>query len=409
MKANLPYTQQQIAEIRSWVKDCRTWPEARSVIESKTGKHPDNITRMNKKHGFWRSEKPPVSTQRSNDTMDASIELSDVQTVEEVIKLCGVDTEKWESKGFSVSKRQNGFGWSARFAKKKEPTDVNSLLEAFAEQAEKHAPAFPVKPIKTKTGDRLLEMSIPDLHLAKLCWGLETGHKDYDIKIAADLYRQAVSSLLASARDMNIGRILLPIGNDLMNSDNAAGTTTAGTPQAQSEDSRWKKTFMTACGLIVDAVEQLATEFPVDVVVVAGNHDQERCFYLGEYVKSWFRNHPNVNVDNSATQRKYYHFGSTLIGFTHGNEEKPAKLPLIMANEQKQKWSETTHHEWHLGHQHRTIVTEDVGCKVRWLPSLCPPDEWMAAKGYIGNDQAAEGFVYDRQSGLIASLYFRAS
>lgn len=420
------YTPELIAELRALVFDCETWLEARDLIVAKLGIHPDNATRMNRRHGFWKPSQSGGSVGSGSDaagqgtpntaastggvdSFSTDVQLSKAATLDEVIALCAVDTNVWESKGFNVRRGAKGFAWSARFAKREEVINVEELVAAFAERAAAHSPIFPgVKRVKQDPKGRLLEISVPDLHLAKLCWAQETGHQDYDIKIAADLFRKAVASIVESARGMGISRILFPIGNDLLNSDNAAGTTTAGTPQAQSEDSRWKKTYMTACDLIVEVVEELAAEFPVDVVVVAGNHDHERCFYLGQHVKAWFRQHPNVTVDNSAAQRRYYRFGQTLIGFTHGNEEKPERLPGIMANERRQLWAETAYHEWHLGHQHRQMVTEEIGTKIRWLPSLCPPDEWMASKGYIGNDQAAEGFVYDPVVGMIASVYFRA-
>lgn len=393
-----------------------TWVEARSALAAKLSLHPDTITRMRKRlaalgYEPWQeADNQQINTSVSGDTFDVDVPASKARTIEEVIELCKVDSSVWESKGFNVRRGNKGFAWSARFARKAvSTTTTEAMLESFAQKAAKHAPSFArVKPIKTPTSGRLLELSIPDLHLAKLCWAQETGHRDYDIKIAVDLYRKAVASILQSAEGMGVSRILLPIGNDLLNSDNAAGTTTAGTPQAQSEDSRWKKAFMTACDLIVETVESLASQYPVDVLVVAGNHDNERCFYLGQYVKSWFRSHPNVTVDNTPTQRKYYRFGATLLGFTHGNEEKSARLPGIMANERRALWAETQYHEWHLGHEHRAMLHEELGVKIRHLPSLCPPDEWMASKGYIGNDQAAEGFVFDLEKGMVASLYFRA-
>lgn len=345
----------------------------------------------------------------SSSPFNIDVETSDVRTLEEVVTLCKVDTDIWEPKGFTVTKRKTGFGWSARFAQRKGAIDWDRLGAAFEERVAKHAPSYSdAKRAKPAAAGRLLELGIPDLHLAKLCWSKETGHKDYDLRIAVDLYRKAVASLMQSAAGMGVSRILLPIGNDLLNSDNAAGTTTAGTPQAQSEDGRWKKAYMTACDLMVEVIEQLAADYPVDVVVVAGNHDHERSFYLGHYVKGWFHNHPNVTVDNSPTQRKYHRFGSTLIGYTHGNEENPRRLGLIMAQERPELWSATKHRVWHLGHLHREILTEDIGVKVQWLPSLCPADEWMASKGFIGNDQAAEAFVYDPIAGQIATLYFRA-
>ena len=106
-----------------------------------------------------------------------------------------------------------------------------------------------------------------------------------------------------------------------------------------------------------------------------------------------------MTVDCTPTLRKYVRYGSTLIGYTHGNEEKPADLPKIMAQERKSDWGETTYHEWRLGHNHRAKKVEfvsmdtDMGCEIRWLRSLSATDAWHYAKGYVGTRRAAESFL----------------
>ena len=41
-----------------------------------------------------------------------------------------------------------------------------------------------------------LELTIPDLHLGKLAWGHETGHGDYDVRIAERTFETAVAALI---------------------------------------------------------------------------------------------------------------------------------------------------------------------------------------------------------------------
>lgn len=48
-----PYSAKKIAQVRSWVKDCSTWLEARAIIVDKLGIHPDNATKMQRRHRFW--------------------------------------------------------------------------------------------------------------------------------------------------------------------------------------------------------------------------------------------------------------------------------------------------------------------------------------------------------------------
>lgn len=252
---------------------------------------------------------------------------------------------------------------------------------------------------------RLLEIAVMDVHFARLCWSKETRGADYDLKIAVEDYKDAVYGLASHAKANGVSRILLPLGNDHFNSDNLSGTTTKGTEQSQNEDGRWQKAFTTGCGVAVEVIETLAKEFEVDVVVVSGNHDFEKCYYMGEFVRAYFHNHPRVTVDNAPTQRKYYTFGTNLILFTHGDEEKHSNLPLIMATEMKEAWAKTTCREIHLGHYHQHKSMEMNGVRLRVISSLAASDSWSTSKGYVGNLRAAEAFLFDEKDGLIAQYY----
>jgi len=361
----------------------------------------------------------------------------DVKTLEDLLKVCEVDLNVWEVERYVVNKwaiaRKNkvpNITWVAGKAtgnvkddgkmtvqplyqikawlkRKTAEIRIDLLLKEFVRQASEHAPVRfnYLKRDGVSDNEKLVEISVPDLHLAKLCWSKETTNRDYDIKISANDFREANYSLFDRAKALGITRVLLPIGNDIFNSDNLQGTTTAGTPQAQSEDSRWQKTFSVGCDLVKEVVERFAVEFPVDVVIVAGNHDKERCYYLGQFLGAWFHNHPNVTINNAPSVRKYYSFGDVLLGFTHGHEEKLSDLPLTMATEKPTEWATAKCKEWHVGHTHTEISKEYKGTKVRVLPSLCPPDEWMTSKGYIGNVQTAQAFIYDAEAGLEAILY----
>jgi len=261
----------------------------------------------------------------------------------------------------------------------------------------------------------LLEISIFDLHIGKLAWGGET-FENYDVKIARDRFLTSIRKLLQRASGFNFEKILFPIGNDFFNSDTILNTTTKGTPQ--DEDLRWQKTFDVGTRLLVDAINMLKqTGVPVDVLVIPGNHDFERSYYLGAYLSAWFSQDSAVRIDNGASPRKYYRYGNTLLGLTHGSEEKEASLPMLMATDVPSKpyWSETKFHEWHLGHIHRKrtvqydinksrLLNEDLGVTVRYLSSLTGTEEWHHKKGYVGSTKAADGFVWNHDFGLVAHL-----
>ena len=73
-------------------------------------------------------------------------------------------------------------------------------------------------------------------------------------------------------------------------------------------------------------------------------------FYSGEFLRAFFLEHEGVTVDNNYDSRKYYEYGTNMIMFTHGDKEKPAEMPLIMATEQPTMFARTTHREVHCGH-----------------------------------------------------------
>lgn len=394
------YDSTTVARLRALVKDCPTWLEARAKLAAETGVHPDNITRQNKRHGFWGAQ----AGQSIPEGFDASVETSDAATLEEVVELCKVDTEKWEAKGFSVVKRQKGFGWSARFARKTLPVDEKALVNLFAQRAAEHAPIkWAIDKTRKTTADCLYVLNIQDLHLAKLAWSKETGGPDWDIGISERAFRATVDDLIAKAPADRIEEVLVIIGSDLLQVDNDQSATTAGT--YVDSDSRLAKVFEVAAKMLTDVIEKLAVRFKVRGVVVPGNHDSTVSLFLGHYVAAWFRNHPNVTIDNAPKSRKYVPYGKTLIGFDHGDETKLADLPLLLMRENQETISRYKYQEVLTGHLHQEGVDEFKGVKVRIAPALCSADRWHARKGFCGNVRQSQGLLYQRDHGLEAIFY----
>jgi hypothetical protein len=357
-----------------------------------------------------------------------------ITTLDQLLERCDVDQEEWKVEDFLVNKWDvtswkqgfpqtwENFQVKARLKRVKDVFDAKRFTEIFEEMIKKYQPPtapatiIPVNDTSEENENNLLEISLFDLHIGKLGWAGEVG-ENFDVKIAKARFLDAIIGLLNRSKGFNYSKILFPIGNDFFNSDNQFNTTTAGTPQ--DEDLRWQKTWDMGTELIVDAVNLLkATGVPVEVLVVPGNHDQERSKYLGSFVHAWFRNDPQVTVNNSAKNRKYVEWGEVMLGFTHGKDEKENSLPLLMATEAKEMWGRTTFHEWHLGHFHKKrnvkftifdkaqVLNEDLGVTVRYLSSLTGTEEWHYKKGYVGSHKAGEAFVWNDKSGMIGHLNF---
>ena len=374
----------------------------------------------------------------TGDHTEISAEVGErIRTESDLIRVLNIDTREWKIDRFTVSKSEatrkdrqvdwevedgvvvhgrvrdtgrlrieptfNVKVWLSRKTKEIRNVlvvdDIKADLKKFSHKYSK------IKYPKLADG-MLLEVEFPDLHLGKLSWGEESG-QDSDLKIQTKRVHEALGQLMSYVKGFPIERILFPLGNDFWNSDDKFGNTTAGTKM--SEDTRWKKTYRAGRVLAVEMIDRLSTIAPVDVLIITGNHSEQREFFLGDALWCWYRQNPNVTINNDAKTRKYYSFGKNLIGFVHGNTEKVSRLASLMAGEVPDLWSKSTYREWHLGHLHHKEETvqkthEDGSVVIRVLRSLSPPDSWHYEHGFVGNVQAGEAFLWDREKGLVAQL-----
>ncbi len=343
-----------------------------------------------------------------------------IRTLEDALRVAKVNSKEWAVKEWTANKWDMGskFGakgkeklaamelwqvkvWLKPRVKLTSETTVDSLIA----RMNAHSPAYATikrKPLDTRIDPCMLEVSIPDLHMGKYAWALETGN-NYDIGIASRMFKDAMLNLLDDARGLSIEQILFPVGNDLLHTDNTQGTTTAGTPQ--DVDSRWQKVYTATMDLMVWAVDTLRHVAPVKVVVIPGNHDQMSSFCIGHAIQCWYRNDNEVHVDNSPPLRKYVSYGVNLIGLTHGDKGKDSNLPLLMAQETGPRWSDAKVKEWHVGHRHTrkefrfTAGDTHVGVGVRVLPALTAVDAWHHEQGYVHSPRAAEAYVWGKARG----------
>ncbi|UYZ60136.1 hypothetical protein [Hymenobacter latericus] len=286
---------------------------------------------------------------------------------------------------------------------------VEEIAKALAPIVKPQGFNFRPKPL-AGSENYMLEIDIFDLHLGKVADPLESG-ESYSLEIACALYKMAVETLLERAKGYPIGTIVLPVGNDFYNSDSILNATTKGTPQ--HEAGRWQRTFVTGATLVASTVNYLRQRgFKVKVVMVPGNHDFQRLFYLGQVLEATFSGCADVEVDASFSPRKYVQFHDCAIMYTHGSDEKEGNLPMIFAQEQPAMWAATRFREAHLAHIHHKkefkyrTIHENIGLTVRYMRSLSAVDAWHHQKGYVGSLRSAEAFVWAKGEGVVAHLTF---
>lgn len=256
---------------------------------------------------------------------------------------------------------------------------------------------------KTLSGN-MLEVNVPDAHFGKLAWGVETGAAPYDTKIAAAMYLRAVLALLDRAKENKYDEIVFVVGNDILNSNDSENKTAHGT--IVTTDGRYHKTFWKVRETIVTAIEEMRKYARVRVILVYGNHDTLSAWHLGDSLECYFHKYDDVKIHNEPRYRKYHEFGKCMLLLTHGDKGQRDDYPLLMATEEPEMWARTKHREAHTGHQHTTKTQEYHGVRVRILPALCPPDDWHAENGYVGNLRNAEAYAWNKDQGLFAQYFY---
>ena len=255
---------------------------------------------------------------------------------------------------------------------------------------------------REKRSGELLEVPIMDLHLGKLSWEPESGD-DYDLKIAEELYKKTVSDIFDKVYlyNLNIEKIVFPIGQDFFHFDTSKGTTVKGT--VMDTDTRWPKMYEKGIELVLWAIENLRQIAPVDVIYVAANHDKMMSFFLTHHVNAYFRNCKDITVDTLVYPRKYVVYGKNLIGYSHGSEEGK-RIEVLMQNECPE-WSQTLWREWHLGHLHSEYSKEisGGGLIVRRVSSITSRDLWHTEHGYKAV-RKAQAFVWNKTKGKVLTI-----
>jgi hypothetical protein len=261
-----------------------------------------------------------------------------------------------------------------------------------------------VKPVK-KSADHLLEISLYDVHFGKLCLAAETG-QNYDLRIAKADFESAVVDLLDRVSPWGIEKIVFPLGNDFFHVDGWQKMTAKGTV-VDSTDDRFTKVFEVGYEAVMNSIMRCREVAPVEIIWVPGNHDPSTSWYLCNMIQKVFGalKDNRVTVDHSEKKRKYRRYGVNLIGWDHGECFNLSKLPMIMANEASDHWSQCTYKFYRVGHFHKNKEMNWVGndtfhgVSVTILPSLSATDKWHFEQSYVGNHRAAEAALWNKHTG----------
>lgn len=361
-----------------------------------------------------------VTQSQNGDVLEARSTSRRIKTVEDLLAHIEADMTRYEVAASEATK------WECASSDGKGGTTVTELHRVFVRLRPKAGPTtqevvqamIAAASGKIRAARRPLTNSVKarrdglwqvqvvsDTHFGNYAWSKTTGQGDYDLGIAEQRVRDTALGLLDTGDTYSPALRTIAFLGDLFHYDTPAGTTTSGTQLER--DGRLQKMIEVGCDTLLHLIERSAETCQTHVLIVNGNHDEVLTWAFQRIARERFAKEKRVTISNDYTGRQYASHGRNLLGFAHGNRAK-RKLPQLMALEASNQWSESVYREYHTGHYHsqaaewsRPIETID-GVLVRVAPTVCPPDDWHAAHGFIGSRQCMETFIYEPNGGLIA-------
>jgi hypothetical protein len=322
----------------------------------------------------------------------------------ELAKLHKINLDKYVITNYWSKMLPSGKFTSSVFSKKKEAKDYSP--EDFARFLENYKPTNIeiTKPDFQVHKDFVnVEISIADYHLAK-----KTIDGDNDSSTRALRYFNVAQSLINKVEaNYDINTVVLPISNDFFHTDNYQHQTTNGTPQDTIMD--YSEEYELGFNVLVDTINMLrAHSHQVVVVLVQGNHDRTKSFYLAHALDVFFKEAVDVDFIRDHSVIKAISLGNTFIGWHHGNC-KLEDLPLLFAThpEYSQAFGNAKYREIHTGDKHHYMAKEVKGVRIQQMPSLSGTDRWHLDNNFVHSVRAALALVYDLNLGKIAEFETR--
>ena len=321
----------------------------------------------------------------------------------ELAKLHKINLDKYIITNYWSKMLPSGKFTSSVFSKKREAKDYSA--EDFAKFLENYKSNYIPEPDpKSQHSKKIdVELSLSDYHLAKR-------HVDGDNSVSERTVRYftAATSLIYDVKAIyDINTIVFPISNDFFHTDNYQHQTTQGTPQDTIMD--YSEEYELGFSILVDTINMLRQNAnDVKVILVQGNHDRTKSFYLAHALDVYFTDHFDVEFDRSHSTIKGLTVGNTFIGWHHGNC-KLDDLPLLFATHTKfsHQFGDANYREIHTGDKHHYMAKELKGVRIQQMPSLSGTDRWHLDNNFVHSVRAALALVYDRKLGKIAEFETR--
>jgi hypothetical protein len=397
----------QLEKLLSWKKSKKFMAEKLQITESEVE---ELLKELREKDSNVTEEVTEyISSTRKVNNEKGTLESTLVLDYEpkddlELAALHKINLDKYVITNYWSKVLPSGKFTSSVFSKLKKPQDYTP--EDFAKFLQEYKPQHSavkfvdIHPDK-KTVD--VEISLSDFHLAKK---VIDGNNDIEVRKAA--YMHVVQELVKNVRGVyNIDTVVLPISNDFFHTDNYQNQTTAGTPQDTIAD--YAQEYEHGFDLLVQAIDFLkANAEEVQVVLVQGNHDRTKSYYLAHALEVYYSKDSTIYFDRTTSLIKAVVLGNTFIGYHHGNC-KLEDLPLLFATHKEYStyFGNAVYREVHTGDKHHYMAKEVKGVRIQQMPSLSGTDRWHSDNNFVHSIRAGLALVYDNTYGKIAEFESR--
>jgi len=323
----------------------------------------------------------------------------EIKSLEELIEKCKIDTDKWEITKYVQNYWGNvdtpHYQVKAWLGKKKDEQVFQDSFITFLSDYSPVSQEIMSPKLQLGKSNAALVINKQDAHYNKLD---VDGNNDIEERFARMAYR--VETILNQATlSNNLEKVIYIIGSDEFNSE-FTGTTTRGTPQQNIEG--YHKSFEAICDHEILMITLLLNYAKcVDVVYVAGNHDEYVGWHLINWLQTYFRNTDRLTFDCSPRYRKYISYGISAMMFNHGDAMKPAKLAGIFPMEYKDEWSNHDVYYIFTGDKHHELSQDFNGIKFYQIPAFSNAKSgWDEKNGYTCARGEVTAFLIDYEDGM---------
>jgi len=319
----------------------------------------------------------------------------------ELAQLHKIDLDKYVITNYWSKVLPSGKFTSSVFSKRKAPEDYTA--EDFSKFLENYKSNYIPIPSPDRNNNRNIvdvELSLSDYHLAK-----RYVDGDNDPIVRATRFFEVAQNLIEKVRAIyDVNKLVFPISNDFFHTDNYQNSTTNGTPQDIILD--YASEYELGFSILVDTIKMLKANCNhVEVILVQGNHDRTKSFYLAHALDIFFNNESSVSFVREHSVVKGTMVGETFIGYHHGNC-KIDELPLLFATHStySQMFGRAKYREVHTGDKHHYMAKEIKGVRIQQMPSLSGTDRWHKDNNFVHSVRAALALVYDYKLGKVAEF-----